>query len=224
VRKQNKTVLDILSIMEKSGILSNVLIIGSWCLSFYEAYFQGIDYHPIIKTRDIDFLLPHKPVFSQDVDIEKILKPLGFEVSFFGKGFMKLESDELILEFLIPEVGRPTDKPVPLKALKFNAQPLRHLSMLWRKPIAISLSGITCQLPHPADYCLQKLITATNRKSHDKQAKDRQAAEYLIQALIEAGDLKEIHTAYNNLTIKQKKYVNKELSKIDQGDLLSQIG
>jgi len=180
----------------------------------YKYYFNDADYRPIIKTRDIDFLLPEKPVFQKEVDIEELMKPLGFEISFYGKGYMKLESDELILEFLIPEIGRSSEKPYPLKALKFNAQPLRHLSLLWRNPIKVSISGISCRIPHPADYCLQKLIAAANRKTADKRNKDRQAVKYLIKALEKNNDLEELYIAYRNLTKKQEKWIKRELTKI----------
>ena len=48
---------------EGQGILNKILIIGSWCLSFYQDYFKGTDYRPIIKTRDIDFVVPLNPKF-----------------------------------------------------------------------------------------------------------------------------------------------------------------
>jgi len=221
--KQNKLVIDILKQLSQAGILDNVLLIGSWCLAFYNDYFKDPEYRPMVKTRDIDFLLPSKPSFPKQLDIEELLSPLGFDIGFYGKGFMKLESDELILEFLIPEIGRHNEKPYPLKSLNFNAQPLRHLSMLWRNPVTVSISGISCRLPHPADYFMQKLIASSKRKKAAKREKDQQGVLYLIEALQKKNDYKEIKKAYEHLTKKEKVIVKQELESLKLTDVIAKI-
>jgi len=212
VKNQSELVQDVLRIMAKAKILDNVLVIGSWCAHLYTIYFTDQDYIPRIRTRDIDFLTKTRPSFPKEVDFEELLSPLGFEVEFFGKGYMKLESEELMLEFLTPEVGRPTEKPVPLVELKFNAQPLRHLSILWRDPIQVSLDDINIHLPHPADYMLQKLLSSSNRKNNDKAAKDREMSFEVFRALLQKDEKQVILSSFNNLSKAEKKIV-KELLK-----------
>lgn len=197
--------------MHNAGILDRVLLIGSWCAYFYKFYFTKTDYNPVIKTRDIDFLVSTRPKFPKKVDLEELLKPLGFEIEFFGKGYMKLESDELAIEFLVPEVGRPAEKPLPLPDLKINAQPIRHLSILWCNPIKVKISGFNVMLPHPADYCVQKLVIASRRKKSEKAEKDRQSSLGVIDALIESGEKAEIAKAIKYLSRKETKAVHKEL-------------
>jgi hypothetical protein len=211
VEKQNKLVADILKKLKEASILDHILLIGSWCIYFYKDYFKGIEYHPRIKTRDIDFLVKTRPIFPKEVDLEALLAPLGFEIEFFGKGYMKLESEELLIEFLVPEVGRPTDKPFQLKQLHFNAQPLRHLSMLWRDPIKLSTAGVQLMLPHPADCCFQKLIAASKRKKSDKADKDREAALSLLEALIAKEDFKILSKAYRYLSKTEQKTLRESL-------------
>jgi hypothetical protein len=211
VEKQNRLVIEILKRLSAHGVLGQVLIIGSWCAGFYKAYFVKADYHPRLKTRDIDFLLPVRAVFPKPIDLEKLLAPLGFEIEFYGEGYMKLESDELALELLIPEVGPAREKPHPLPALKFNAQPLRHTAMLWRDPIEVRIEGVRVRLPHPADFCLQKLIVSGKRRKAGSAEKDRLSAFEVLDALIERGEIANLHAAYRELTKAEKKVVDRAL-------------
>ncbi len=206
--------------MSKAGILDNVLLIGSWCAHLYSYYFSNQDYAPRIKTRDIDFLTSTKPRFPKRIDFEKLMEPLGFEISFFGKGFMKLESDELVLEFLTPEVGRHRETPIPLKEIMFNAQPLRHMSILWRNPIEVEIGGVKVSLPHPADYALQKLIAASNRKRGDKIDKDRGMAIEVLNALLLKGEKYTILDSFNSLSKNERKIVTVELEKTEYSTIL----
>lgn len=207
MEKQHELVSEILRRLSREGILDHVLLIGSWCSSFYKGYFKNIDYAPVLRTRDIDFLVPLRARFPRTTDITKLFTDLGFETEFLGNGCMRLESPELFLEFLIPEVGPPKEKPYALPQLKFNAQPLRHLQMLWRDPIVIDLSGVAVHLPHPADYALHKFIIWSERTKAEKKTKDRESAFLVLDALIEKGDLSHLKLAFENLTPKEKKRV-----------------
>ena len=204
---QPKLVTDILKRLSKAGVLDDILLIGSWSTTFYKDYFKGVEYVPIIRTRDIDFLVPYPTKFKRETDLQEILSDLGFETDFKSNGLMKLENDELILEFLVPEVGPPKTKPHPLPQLKFNAQPLRHLLMLWRDPIVVKVSGICVQVPHPADYCLHKLFIFDRRKTEDKKRKDYASAIQVLEALIEQKDLKNLSLSFKALSKKEQKRV-----------------
>jgi hypothetical protein len=214
VERQNKLVRDILKILSDAGVLNGVLLIGSWCASFYKGYFRDPEYNPRIKTRDIDFLLPIRPRFKSKVDLEELFTPLGFEIEFYGKGYMKLESEELALEFLIPEVGPHREKPHDVPALKFNAQPLRHISSLWRSPVTVNVDGIDVTLPHPADFCVQKLIIAGKRKgaSGEKAEKDRQTAFEVLDALLKGNGLRGLKKAIERISASERKSVLSELA------------
>lgn len=209
MERQNRLVRKILKILSDAGVLEGVLLIGSWCAGFYKEYFKDPEYNPRIKTRDIDFLLPIRPRFKSKVDLEQLLVPLGFEVEFYGKGYMKLENDELALEFIIPEVGPHKEKPHDVPALKFNAQPLRHTSLLWRLPVSVNIDGIDVMLPHPADFCIQKLIIAGKRKgtSGEKAAKDRQTAFEVLDALLKGDGLRELKKSIKKISASERNTV-----------------
>ena len=215
MKNQSDLVFKVLSKLQKVEILDHVLLIGSWCAKFYESYFKGIDYFPRLMTRDIDFAVPRGARFSQEVDLEKLLASEGFEIEFLGDGYMRLESDQLMIEFLVPEVGRSTTKPYPLKALKWNAQPLRHLDMLWRDPIKIKLDQLIIHLPHPIDFCLNKLIVSGKRKNKDKQLKDLETAALILEALQVKGELEILKQVLKTLPKKEQKAVMLVLEKIE---------
>lgn len=221
MEKQDQLVDKTLRVLAQAGILDHVLIIGSWCAHFYKDYFSKIDYNPRIRTRDIDFLLSSRPTFKPATNLANILKSLGFETEFFGNGYMKLENVELSIEFLIPEVGPSRDKPYSVPSLKFNAQPLRHLSFLWNNPIECFVGKTRVYLPHPSDFSLQKLIVAHQRKKRDKAQKDRECAFEIIQALIASSETKRLIKSFVTLTKKEQKIVQSELEKSDLKNIIT---
>ncbi len=201
--------MEVLKRLSEKKILDRILLIGSWAAYFYKFYFKSENYFPVLKTRDIDFLLPRPVKFSQKVDLESLFSDLGFDIAHSGNGYMKLESAELILEMLIPEIGAGQDKPYPIPELNFNAQPLRHLSMLWRDPITVKIEGIVVRLPHPADYVLHKMIIQERRAKKEKQDKDLQSALSVLEILIEKREQDSVVQAFQKLSKSEKKVILK---------------
>ncbi len=201
--------MEVLKRLSDKKILDRILLIGSWSAYFYKFYFKSENYFPVLKTRDIDFLLPRPVKFPKKIDLESLLSDLGFDIAHSGNGYMKLESAELILEMLIPEIGAGQDKPYPIPELNFNAQPLRHLSMLWRDPITVKVEGVAIQLPHPADYVLHKMIIQERRAKKEKQEKDLQSALSVLSMLIEKKEQDSILKASQKLSKNERKTILK---------------
>lgn len=219
--EQPQLVAEILKRLHSVGILDRVLIIGSWCGSFYRDYFKSPEYAPVLRTRDIDFLVPQRTRFAKTVDLEELLADLGFEVIFSMSGKMKLESPELIIELLVPETGPAKEKPYPLPQLKFNAQPLRHLGMLLNNPISLTISGIPVRLPHPVDYALHKFIISFDRKNEDKRTKDQQMASLILDTIREReDDVLYLKKACAQLTKKQQKRISHILEEHGYGKII----
>jgi hypothetical protein len=82
-----------------------------------------------------------------------LLEDLGFVTDFHRGGYMRLIHPELIVEFLVPERGRGTDRPVRLPRLGINAQALRFLSVLEEHTITATLEGIQVRMPPPGRIC-----------------------------------------------------------------------
>ena len=117
-KNQYKLCLEVLRRLSKTGVLKDVILVGSWCLPFYRNYFASIRYSPSIMTRDVDFLVISPRDIRVHVDIPTLLKDIGFVVRYQGaKGYIKLEYPDLMVEFLSPEKGRGTDEPVNIPRL-----------------------------------------------------------------------------------------------------------
>ena len=109
-------------------------------MHFYERYFPRGVYHPTIRTTDIDFLVPRPSRIKKKIHLPSLLEKEGFIVTFNSQGFMRLEHPELIVEFLVPEKGKGTDKPYPLPSFGINAQTLRFLDFLAGHTILVTIN------------------------------------------------------------------------------------
>ncbi len=220
-KNQYELCLEVLRRLEKAGVLENAVLIGSWCLPFYEDYFSGVDYAPSIKTRDIDFLIPRPASIKSKTNVSELMKDLGFIVGFKGReGYIVLEHPELEVEFLVPEKGRSFNKPVPLPQLGLNAQALRFLELLAQDTIQVKAKDISLTLPHPANFALHKLIVAGRRRQKDKAAKDREAGLKVLKALIEKREIARVKGVFSSLPAKWQAMIVKELKGAEETDLI----
>ncbi|NLE91451.1 MAG: hypothetical protein GX598_02765 [Elusimicrobia bacterium] len=220
-KNQYKLCLEVLKRLEESGILRDVVLIGSWCISFYKDYFGSVQYPTAIKTRDVDFLVPIPSKAKKKVDIPNLLKDLGFIVNFKGsEGYIQLEHSDLIIEFLVPEKGRSSDKPYQLPQFGLNAQPLRFLDLLILDIIKVKIEGIEINLPHPANFALHKLIIFQRRTKEEKVSKDRNAAVEILMALIAKGEAATIKRVYNTMIPRWQKKVIKGLEEVKEKEIL----
>lgn len=93
-KNQSDLCFEILRRFHKAGVLDDFILIGSWCVYFYQDYFSDAPYidQISIKTRDIDFLISHPSRIRQEVDIPGLLKDLGYVTIYKGtKGYIKLD-------------------------------------------------------------------------------------------------------------------------------------
>jgi len=212
---------EVLRRLRDAGVLDGLVVIGSWCVLFYEAYFQSRDYAPTIRTRDLDLAVPIPPRFPQNVDVTSLLKELGFVIDFRGsEGYIRFLHPDLILEFLVPERGRPASKPFDIPALGINAQPLRYLDLLLAHIVTVTFRGIEVHLPHPANFSLHKLIVAGRRHS-EKADRDRDQAILVMGALSDHGEEEQLRQAYAGLPGKWQRAVRNGLHDRAEADLLT---
>jgi hypothetical protein len=209
---QYKLCVEVLKRLDEADVLKDIVIIGSWCIPFYKGYFAKERYVTSIKTRDIDFLVRKPAKIKAHIDLPEMLKDLGFIVGFKGEvGVIKLEHPDLVVEFLVPEIGKGSDKPYPLPQLGLNAQRLRFLNFLTANTIEVKVGNVTVILPHPANFALHKLIVSQRRKTGDKTVKDRDSAIKILNALIEKGEELTIRKVFNSVPQGWRKKVLKGL-------------
>lgn len=220
-KSQYELCIEVLRRLEKTGVLKHLVIIGSWCIPFYKEYFTNVRYIPSIRTRDIDFLVPKPRSIEVKVDLPEILKDLGFIIGFKGsKGFIRLENPDLIIEFLVPERGRGTDKPHPLPQLGLNAQTLRFLGFLTDNVIHVKVEGLSLTLPHPANFALHKLIVSQRRKIDEKMIKDSEAGLNILKALVDKGENSLIKQVYKTIPQSWRKKIKTVLRDLKEPSLL----
>ena len=197
------------------------MLIGSWCIPFYRNYFRGRKYLPAIRTRDIDFLVPDPRKIKKCVKIPDLFKDLGFVIGYNGpQGYMRLEHPDLIVEFLSPERGMGTDRPVPIPKLGVNATALRFLSLLTENIIKIPVEDFDVLLPHPANFALHKVIISQRRRKEEKAVKDRNAAVMLLKALIRKGDAEVLLGVFDSMIPRWQKKVLKSLEEAKEKEIL----
>ena len=204
--------LEVLKRIQKAGVLSEIIVIGSWCIYFYKDYFSDVDYSSSIRTRDIDFLVPVPFKFENKVDIPELLKDLGFIIDFHIKGSIRLIHPELIIEFLVPERGRGREKPYPLPQLGLNAQSLRFLDFLIENSMIFKIHNLKLNLPHPAAFALHKLIVSSRRHKEEKRHKDKAGAIQILNSLIAKGEEDTIKRLFNSMPKKWQAKVIKALN------------
>ena len=216
---QQRLVYRLFRSLEGAGVLDHVVLIGSWCLLAYKHYFAGVPFEPGIRTRDIDLLVPTPLQLKRPVDIEQILGPLGFILRRGGEmGYMQFVHAELMLEFIVPERGRGSDKPFDLRALGINAQPLRFMDFLCADMLRLPFGGLDVRVPHPARFALLKLIVSGRRQKPVKRENDLRQAEQVIRALVVSGQQEKLREVFAAMPKKWQGDVRRALAALPEGE------
>ncbi|HPN88757.1 MAG TPA: GSU2403 family nucleotidyltransferase fold protein [Candidatus Omnitrophota bacterium] len=219
-KNQYNLCLEVLNRLNTSGVLKEIILIGSWCLPFYSEYFSNVKYNPVFRTRDMDFLVPLPRKIKINIDIFDLLKDLGFIVGFQGKeGYIRLEHPALIIEFLVPEKGKGTNKPISLSQLGVNATALRFLNFLTDNTILVKVEDFNVRLPHPANFALHKLIIFQRRKNEEKAMKDFLSAIEILKALIAKKETGMIYKVFSSIPQKWQKNIIKRLEESKETEI-----
>ncbi|MFP4205959.1 MAG: hypothetical protein ACLFSP_07610, partial [Spirochaetaceae bacterium] len=71
--------LTIIDRLSQGGVLTDIVLIGSWVLPVYRAYFNDAPEIPVLRTTDLDFLVGMPPKVRREFDVPAALSELGFE-------------------------------------------------------------------------------------------------------------------------------------------------
>ncbi len=180
---------EVLEALQREGILERLILVGSWCVHFYAAYFGRRKHILAIKTLDMDFLIPNpRSVSKPKQDVEELLRPLDFEPAFTASGWLRFVHPDLRVEFLVPRKGPTADEPVKVAALKIVAMPLRHTDALTKHVVTIEHDGFAVKVPHPVAFALHKLFVSKRRKDKGKAARDRAQAFRILELALRSGE------------------------------------
>ena len=205
---QRVTVDDIIKVFSQNGI--RVILIGSYCIPILK---EELKLNlPTIKTQDIDFLL-NVPYRGREIDIELLLKPLGFSLGFNPDGSTFFTNGIFKIEFLAPQSGKGTDKAVYIKPLKISATPLRYLKMLFDQKMEVEKEGYKFIVPSPWVLAYHKILIAKNRRAKDKREKDMLQEIAILREIFKRPDeLKKALSYLEKLPPKWKSYIKGRLA------------
>ena len=183
-KEQFKILMQVLRRFDEVGVLDELTLIGSWCLYFYRIHFRNHPSIPPVRTLDVDFLIPHANRIRKKVDVPAILKEEGFLPVFNrSTGIVKYNHPQLLVEFLVPELGKGGERVREIKNLHIKAVALRYLNLLLDYPLLIQYEGLEVRVPEPALFALHKLIVSSRRLKAEKSSKDLEAAIGILDFL-----------------------------------------
>ncbi len=207
----------VLKELQAKGVLDGLVIVGSWCQYYYRILFDNAPEIPLLRTLDIDFLVPNPAKFKTDVDVSALLNQLGFDNDFdHMTGLVKYVHPDLEIQFLTPASGRAKDTPSEIKQLNINAESLTYMQMLQDYKFSMTHKGLMLWLPEPEAYTLHKILISIKRKDMAKKEKDLMAAKSIGELCLDYETRKErLKTIYVNLPKKWQRTISgvlKELS------------
>jgi hypothetical protein len=204
---QKVTAEEIIKIFSQHGIKS--ILIGSYCIPVIK---EGLGLNlPTIRTQDIDFLVT-VPYKGKEVDVESILKTIGFSIGFNPDGSTYFSNGVFKVEFLTPEKGKGYDKAVSIKPLKIRATPLRDVQMLSEHPLKMEKDNYTYFVPNPWVLAYHKILVSRNRKTKDKKDKDLLQAVALLREIRKKPDLlKKALLYFETLPVKWKNFIKRQI-------------
>ncbi len=166
-------------------------------MAVYRENFQQSPEIPLLRTLDVDFLIPNPPRINRPADVAELLKHLGFDVEYSVLGgFSKFVHPELEIEFLTPDLGKGQSTPYKITALKVVAQGLRYVSLAEQYAVEMIYKGLPVHVPEPAAFTILKLLTSRKRKDLTKRERDistaKQMAEFLLERPAQIAKLSDI--------------------------------
>jgi hypothetical protein len=206
----------VLKQLQAKGVLDGLVVVGSWCQYYYRILFDNAPEIPLLRTTDIDFLVPNPSTFKTKVDVSKLLNLLGFDSDFdYSTGLVKYVHPDLEIQFLTPALGRAKDKPYEIKQLNINAEELTYMKMLQDYKFSMAHNGVSIWLPEPEAYILHKVLISSKRKDPAKKEKDLMAAKSIGGLCLEYETRRErLKTIYVHLPKKWQRTVSSVLKQI----------
>ena len=193
----------VLAAIDAEGVLGDLVLLGSWCLGVYSENFGGSPQIPLLRTLDIDFLIPNPAVKTKTADVPKLLKALGFDIVFSVlDGYSKFVHPDLEIEFLTPEIGKGRSTPYKVPALKVTAQGMRYVSLADQYSVEMSYKGFKVRVPEPGAFIILKLLTSEKRENPAKRERDVSTAvqltDFILSNRVQTDKFKEIWASLPN--------------------------
>ena len=183
----NKT--DISSLLKAVEVLApyldEIVIVGGWVPFLYNRYGQMPSAHPLLRTMDIDLVVPRRVEEHGRPTIDELLSRAWYQARISGLDIpvvkYELASPVTEIEFLTPEVGRPGKAALAVQH-GLTAQAVRYLQILLENTKKIEINdtidgsdiSLVVTVPSPGAFIYQKGLTLSpsSRRSSTKVDKD----------------------------------------------------
>ncbi len=171
----------IISVFSQAGFLNDVILVGSWCLVFYQHILDG--FIPLIRTTDIDFYVPDVKKTSVNDDVISSLREINYDhISDTLTNKSKFISpDGFEIEF-ITKLYRQGESTVTIGKTGINAESLSYVELFSQHFIEVNRNGFLLKVASPSAFVIQKLLI--NEKRGLKAEKDIQAITSVLTFLI----------------------------------------
>lgn len=211
-----KLLLAVFKELQKAGALKHLILAGSWCQYFYRILFEKSSEIPLLRTTDIDLLIPNPPKIFDNIDVPDIFKNLGFDSHFdYKTGLVKYVHPDLEIQFLTPDRGRGKNTPYSIKQLHVKAEGLRYLNLLQNYSIEMQHAGISIRLPEPEAFVLQKILASQERKDSFKKEKDLSSAQNIGELCLQDKKRRErLETIFTTTPVKWQKKILKSIEPV----------
>ena len=212
----------ILAKLNDSGSLSELVLIGSWCLPIYSKIYSGNTEIQMLRTKDIDFLVKDPRNVRKPVNIDLALQEIGFEPTFDASSVLiKYDFNGFDIEFLSARI-RGNEKVIKIPKLSITAQVLNYMEIAVKYAMETEYMGIKLKIPELPAYTLHKAIVQTLRKNEAKKEKDAATVAGLGRLISELPDLQtrtqqifsEFPKSWQKIVLKMVKIHSPELNKL----------
>ena len=218
-----KLFYEIMLEFQRNGLLDKFVLVGSWCLEFYQKDLDDNVFIPSAKTMDADLLIPKVPKIQQKVDIAALLKKHDFIIEHdYRTGMPIFLHPELKVEFLIV-LSRGQKGLHSFENFGVVAQELSFMEIPLKYNYVSKYKDLVVKLPEPQAYALHKILIFDRRKNEDKKVKDLESVRGLLQSFKSKQEhLDRLQEICNEFTKKRQKVIiqNAKLNDVDLGILL----
>jgi len=203
--EQEKEFWNIIEAFEIEGLLSYVMLIGSWAEYIFQSHIES-GFTANLRTTDVDFLYKNlKRPTGKKFEIVKALESKGFACTQNrNSGVAKFVKEDILdIEFLIRVLGKGDPQHQKIPSLGIVGIGLRDVNMLERYPLDIEVRDFTLIIPEPEIYVLHKTLISTKRLKPEKREKDLESVRGLLPHI----NKERMKAMFDKLEKKQKKAI-----------------
>lgn len=186
---QHELFADLLDRLDETGVLQELILIGSWCLPVYRDMYAPAPQIPALRTKDLDFFIADPKNVRRKVDVAGILQSMGFAPKFdLTTDLVKYVREDFDVEFLTART-RDNTRVVKVPSLNLEAQALIYMEIVPKYAVKVKYLGHDLRVPELSAYVLHKALIQPLRTNPDKAEKDADTVFSLGDLICERAEL-----------------------------------